>query len=73
MMSPTALPTDRPQAPAKAENNAVHISIGRIEVRANAPAPTSPAFTPASSATPAAHQVGLGLTDYLRGDDGRPR
>src|SRR5262245_14484760 len=45
----------------------VHISIGRIEVRAAAPAPA-----PQAPAQPP-REAGLSLNDYLRGNDGRPR
>lgn len=65
-----ALPPRRaqaPTAPAAQSKPAVHISIGRIEVRAvpPPPAPAAPAAAPPAT--------GLSLADYLRGDDGRPR
>lgn len=67
------------EAPRRAEvqtmRPSVHISIGRIEVRATqpqasaAPAPAAPIVT----AAPTADSGGLTLSAYLRGDDGRPR
>ncbi|MDF5753118.1 hypothetical protein [Spongiactinospora sp. TRM90649] len=66
-LPPRGIPA--PGAPTVPAEPAVHIGIGRIEVRA-VPAPAVPAPAPEPQA-PAAS--GVSLADYLRGDDGGPR
>lgn len=61
-----SVPKPETRQPAKPD---VHISIGRIEVRA-APAGVAPAPM-AQAAIP--EESGLSLAAYLRGDDGKPR
>jgi hypothetical protein len=55
----------------------VHITIGRIEVRAEAPAAhiaqNAPAAPPPAARREPAEPAVLTLSAYLRGDDGRPR
>jgi hypothetical protein len=69
--SPMPAPQRSPSIAARAAAQpAVHISIGRIEVRAVSPAPAAPTPLPAPAPPP---DKGLTLAAYLRGDDGRPR
>ncbi|GIH06868.1 hypothetical protein Rhe02_49350 [Rhizocola hellebori] len=59
-------------APQPPERQTVQISIGRIEIRA----PQAPSAAPAPVFEPspvAAASDGVSLSDYLRGNDGRPR
>jgi hypothetical protein len=69
---PRRTPGGRTPAPARPD---VHITIGRIEVRAEpAPAPpTADAARPVARASRPAESPVLTLSAYLRGDDGRPR
>jgi hypothetical protein len=74
-MPPVARPAaSRRSGPAGRPD--VHITIGRIEVRAEPaaaqPAATAPTPRPAPRPAPAEPAV-LTLAAYLRGDDGRPR
>jgi hypothetical protein len=69
---PRAATADRPRSDVPVEKQpdlpAVHISIGRIEVRAT----TTPLPTPVAAPQPAP-EAGRSLAAYLRGDDGGPR
>lgn len=64
--APLATPELRPtgSAPTTAPT-VVHVSIGRVEVRAALPLPEAPARAPSSSADERA--TALSLTEYLRG------
>jgi hypothetical protein len=53
------------KAPANATPHVVHVSIGRVEVRA---AVTPPAPVPAASAAPTPRAKTLSLAEYLRGE-----
>jgi hypothetical protein len=70
---PAVLPDPR-RAGQQSRRQTVQITIGRIEIRAPQPQPVPP--VPVSGPAPApgpARAEGLSLTEYLRGDDGRPR
>jgi hypothetical protein len=68
----TPPPARRSEAARPQRQPAVHISIGRIEVRA---IPAAPAPAPPETRAPQAkrEETGLSLGTYLRGDDGRPK
>lgn len=70
-----AVPAGPRRAAGVAASPTVHITIGRIEVRAAAAAPAEPSRPPRAAAPPVAAGAGdgLSLAAYLRGDDGRPR